>query len=136
MVISGPSSGTPIPVQAYVLGAVRTPGARVHDIIAAAGGALANADLTRDNLAAVVNDGVSVYAPLFGEVVPSERGGTIDLNAATAEQLHQALGITLTTARKIVAYRTAHGDFTAVSQLLLVPISSSSYDHIKDFVTV
>jgi competence protein ComEA len=91
------------------------PGARVHDLIAAAGGALANADLTRVNLAAVVNDGESVYVPLYGEVVPTERGGKIDLNTATAEQLHQALGITLTTARKIVAYPTAHGDFTAVS---------------------
>jgi competence protein ComEA len=107
-----------------------------HDLIAAAGGALANADLTRVNLAAVVTDGESVYVPPYGEVVPSERGGKIDLNAATAEQLHQALEITRTTARKIVAYRTAHGDFTAVSQLLLVPISRSSYDHIKDRVTV
>jgi DNA uptake protein ComE-like DNA-binding protein len=50
--------------------------------------------------------------------------------------MYAALGITLTTARKIVAYRTAHGDFTAVSQLLLVPISRTVYDRIKDLVTV
>jgi competence protein ComEA len=141
--ISGPGAGGAVRIQAYILGAVRTPGvyslpqgARVHDLVAAAGGALQAADLTRVDLAAPVNDGQSVYVPVVGEVVPLVRGGRINLNSASEYDLHNALGISLTTARKIVAYRAAHGNFTAVSQLLLVPISRSIFDRIKDLVTV
>lgn len=141
--ITGPGVGGTTHIQAYALGAVRTPGvytltegARVHDLIEFAGGALSEADLSRVALASPLGDGMSVYVPLVGEVVPLERGGKIDLNAATAEQLRNALGITLTTARHIVAYRAERGGFTAVSQLLLVPISRTIYDRIKDLVTV
>ena len=141
--ITGPGIASTTRIQAYALGAVRTPGvytltegARVHDLIEFAGGALSDADLSHVNLAAQLGDGTSVYVPRVGEVVPLERGGKIDLNAATAEQLHNGLGITLTTARHIVAYRAERGGFTAVSQLLLVPISRAIYDRIKDLVTV
>lgn len=141
--ITGPGVAGSTHIQVYALGAVRTPGvytltegARVHDLIEFAGGVLSDADLSNINLAAALTDGMSVYVPLVGEVVPLERGGKIDLNAATAEQLHNALGITLTTARHIVAYRADRGGFTAVSQLLLVPISRTIYDRIKDLVTV
>lgn len=141
--ISGPGVSPNAAIQAYVMGAVRTPGvytltqgARVHDLIAAAGGALPTADLTRVNLASAVGDGQSIYVPQVGEQVPLELGGKIDINVATAVQLHDALNISLTTARRIVDYRANHGNFTAVSQLLLVPISKTIYDRIKDLVTV
>ena len=65
--------------------------------------------------------------------LPFERGGKIDLNAASADELHRALGISLTIARRIVTYRAAHGAFSAVSQLLLVPVSKTTYDRIKDW---
>ncbi len=141
--ITGPGVTADSTVQAYILGAVRAPGvytppqgARVHDLIAAAGGVLTTADLTRVNLASVVNDGQTVYVPAIGEVVPLELGGKIDINTATAAQLHSALGISLSIAQRIVAYRVAHGNFTAISQLLLVPLSRTTYDRIKDLVTV
>ena len=141
--ISGPGIGPSATIQAYVLGAVRQPGvyalpdgSRVHNLIQAAGGAMPGADLTRVNLAAVVSDGQSVYVPVAGEQVPLEIGGKVDVNTASAQDLHHALGLSLTIAGKIVTYRTAHGNFTAVSQLLLVPISRATYDKIKDLVTV
>jgi competence protein ComEA len=141
--ISGAGTGPSATIQAYVLGAVRHPGvyalpqgARVHDLIALAGGASPEADLTRVNLASAVSDGQSVYVPAVGEQVPLEAGGKLNINAASAEDLHHALGLSLTESRKIVNYRTAHGNFTAVSQLLLVPISRATYDKIKDLVTV
>lgn len=141
--ISGPGVGPNARIQAYVLGAVRQPGvyalaqgARVHDLIEAAGGATESADLTRVNLASPVSDGQSVYVPAVGEQIPLEMGGKININTASADDLHHALGLSLTEARKIVAYRKGHGNFTAVSQLLLVPISRATYDKIKDLVTV
>jgi competence protein ComEA len=99
-------------------------------------GALPTADLTRVNLASPVSDGQSIYVPQVGEQVPLELGGKIDINLATAQQIHDALNISLTIARRIVDYRAKHGNFTAVSQLLLVPISKAEYDRIKDLVTV
>ena len=142
--ITGPGVGsTPMPLQAYILGAVQQPGvyalnsgARVRDLVQAAGGLTPDADVTRVDLAAQVADGQEIYVPHIGEVVPMDAGGLVNLNSATAEDMHLALGLSLDVARRIVAYRAAHGSFTAISQLLLVPISRSTYDRIKYLVTV
>ncbi len=77
-----------------------------------------------------MSDGQTVYVPHVGETAPLLLGGKLDLNTANEHDLHNALGISLQIARRIVAYRVAHGQFTAVSQLLLVPISRATYDHI------
>lgn len=139
--ITGP--GLTQSVEGYVLGAVLRPGvyslhrgARVRELVEAAGGLLDTADITRVDLASLLADGQSVYVPRLGEQVPLQLGGKLDLNAASVTDLHNALGITTSIARKIIAYRAAHGNYTAVSQLLLVPISQASYDRIKDLVTV
>jgi DNA uptake protein ComE-like DNA-binding protein len=60
----------------------------------------------------------------------------VNLNIASVTDLHNALGISTTVARKIVTYRSAHGTFTAVSQLLLVPVSKATYDRINDLVAI
>lgn len=44
-------------------------------------------------------------------------GGKININTATADQLTQLPGIGPTLAQRIVAYRTAHGAFSTVSEL-------------------
>lgn len=139
--ITGPSVNQT--VEGYVLGAVLRPGvyslhrgARVRELVEAAGGLLDNADITRVDLAGLLADGQSVYIPRLGEQTPLQLGGKLNLNVASATDLHNALGITSSVARKIVAYRVAHGPFTAVSQLLLVPVSQATYDRIKDLITV
>ncbi len=141
--VSGPGVTSAATVTAYILGDVATPGvytlasgARVQALVDAAGGALADADLTRVDLAAPVIDGQEIYVPQVGETVPLMLGGKVDINTASAADLHHALGIQLATADRIVAYRVAHGPFTAVSQLLLVPISRVTYGKIKALVTV
>ncbi len=141
--ITGPGVATNASITAYILGDVTAPGvytlaegARVQALVAAAGGALDDADLTRVDLAAPVVDGQEIYVPRVGETIPLTLGGKIDINIASADDLHRALGLELATANRIVAYRVAHGPFTAVSQLLLVPISRATYDKLKDVVTV
>jgi competence protein ComEA len=121
----------------HVAGAVLHPGiqrlsggARVGDAIAAAGGALPDADTDAINLAAKVGDGDRVYVPRRGEVVPAAVSGAglsgsgpsaiIDLNNATAEQLDSLPGIGPATAQAIVQYRTEHGRFRSVDGLLAV----------------
>jgi len=129
-------------IQVYVLGAVATPGvyplapnARVHDLIVAAGGATSDADLARVALAAGLQDGQTVYVPHVGETAPQLLGGKVNLNTADERDMHNALGISLEIARRIIAYRVAHGQYTAVNQLLLVPISRTTYDKIKKRAT-
>lgn len=142
--ISGPGvSQASASVTAYILGDVARPGvytltvgARVQALVAAAGGALDDADLARVDLAALVVDGQEIYVPRIGETIPLTLGGKVDINVASASDLHHALGIELAIANRIVAYRVAHGAFTAISQLLLVPISLSEYNKIKALITV
>jgi competence protein ComEA len=122
----------------YVLGAVRVPaaytlqrGSHVRELIAAAGGAHSTADITRVDANALLDDGQSVYVPALDEVLPPQRAGKLDLNAANPDQFRRALAISVTVGRQIVAYRTQHGNFTAVSQLLLVPVTRVTYDRIN-----
>ncbi|MFZ9706707.1 MAG: ComEA family DNA-binding protein [Ilumatobacteraceae bacterium] len=69
----------PARVAVHVVGAVNAPGvyhlesgARADDALRAAGGANANADLRRVNLAAAVHDGAQLYIPRVGERMPAD----------------------------------------------------------------
>jgi competence protein ComEA len=119
-------------------------GARIADALSAAGGALDGADLIGLNMARRIADGeqiiVGIAAPpgeptTMGSSVASEptptpaSGGpadaaiasaptdSVDLNAATEEQLDSLPGVGPVTAAAIVAWRTANGSFTSVDQL-------------------
>jgi competence protein ComEA len=104
------------------------PGARVTDLLDAAGGPTPDADLDQLNLAAPVADGERVYVPRKGEApLPAAGSGTaaapqgpVDLNTATPEQLDSLPGVGPATAAAIVDYRTHHGRFRSVDDLLEV----------------
>lgn len=57
------------------------------------------------------------------------------MNTATLDQMRQDLHVSSATAQKIIDYRTQHGPYTSVDQLLQV-VSRSIYDKIKNSVTV
>ncbi|MDI6775848.1 MAG: helix-hairpin-helix domain-containing protein [Syntrophales bacterium] len=70
-----------------------------------------------------------------------ERAGSnlkkIDINKATEEQLVALPGIGIKTARAIVAYREAIGDYKSLEQLRLVRgVGDKVYGCLKDLVTV
>ena len=77
--------------------------------------------------------------PRVGQPLPSGLGGggpgKVNINTASAEDMAALLPISLTTARKIVAYREAHGPYTSITQLLNV-MSRTTYDKIRNFITV
>ncbi|MDQ2717291.1 MAG: ComEA family DNA-binding protein [Chloroflexota bacterium] len=147
-------------IQVYVIGAVQHPGvynlpagARVYQLLQAAGGALPNANLVALNLAARLNDGQEVYVLKIGETPPTVVGGgagpttttntgagsatgqPVNINTATADELRQSLHVSAKTAQNIITYRLQHGPFSAVSELLNV-VSRAIYNRIKDQVTV
>jgi len=153
------SSTTSGDMQVYVVGAVKhpgvytlPPGARVYELLQAAGGPLPRANLVALNLAATLTDGQEVYVTLIGEIPPTYMGGVpgppgsnttasptagqlVNINTASVDEMRQSLHISATTAQSIVNYRLQHGPYTSVDQLLQA-VSRSIYDKIKGQVTV
>lgn len=149
---AGPSTSANNTIQAYIVGAVKHPGvyileigARVYQLLQAAGGPLPKANLVAINLAARLSDGQEVYVSLVGETPPtnlgtgggptsSSSGPLVNINTATASDLRQKLSLSSKSAQAIVTYRLQHGNFTSVDQLLQV-FSKTTYNKIKDLVT-
>lgn len=106
-------------------------GSRVAEAITAAGGVLPGTTTEGVNLARKLSDGeqIRVGAPAApSAAAPAPTGVdstadnvTLDLNSATAEQLDELPRIGPATAAKIVDFRTTHGPFRSVDQLLDVP---------------
>jgi competence protein ComEA len=126
-------------------GVYRVPaGSRVNDVVNAAGGPAADADVDQLDLAAKVGDGDRVYVPRRGETMPSANAngsaapaGPVDLNRATVEQLDGLPGVGPATAKAIVDWRTRHGRFRSVQDLLDVPgIGRSKLDRLEALVVV
>ncbi len=144
---SAPQPGAPVIVSVVGLvhkpGLVTVDaGARVADALAAAGGPLDDADLLGLNMARRVADGEQIVVgiaaapgeptamgssisagssptpaapPPSGDSAPA--GSSVDLNAATVEQLDTLPGIGPVMAAAIVAWRDANGRFSSVDQL-------------------
>jgi competence protein ComEA len=128
-------------------GVVTVPGgSRVTDVVAAAGGPAADADLDQVNLAAPVTDGERVYIPRRGEVaaglsnggaVAASGDGIVNLNDADETALETLPGVGPATAKAIIDYRTQHGRFRSVDDLLNVRgIGPSKLSQIKPHARV
>lgn len=117
----------------HVAGAVRRPGVypiaagtRVIALIRRAGGPTRRADMSALNLAAVVQDGQQVLVPARSATAAAaaagaSSGGPVRLSSADAGTLDALDGIGPTLAQRIIEWRTAHGGFASVDQLLEVP---------------
>jgi len=142
-----PGAGSSLVVS--VIGQVRQPGlvtvtsgARVADAIAAAGGALPEADLSSVNLARLVVDGEQIAVGIPGSALPggadpAQSGGLVNLNTADHSELEELPGIGPVLAQRIVDFRVDNGGFTSVEQLREVSgIGPTVYEDIVDLVTV
>ncbi len=115
-------------VYVHVSGAVAKPGlyrlaegARVVDVIAAAGGFADDADPAGVNLARLLSDGEQLHVAAAGESpAPGSADVRVDLNSAEATDLEALPGIGPAIAGRIVAWREEHGRFTSVEDLLAV----------------
>ena len=148
---------TPAPIVVHVLGAVRNegayklpPGSRIVDAIDAAGGANADADLSRLNLAARAPDGARLHIPLadedpvgapgaVDEDAPSAIGGAsgelVDMNTAPLSALMSLPGIGEKRAEQIIAFREIKGHIVSADELLEIDgFGPATVDNIRPFV--
>ncbi|HEY5729490.1 MAG TPA: ComEA family DNA-binding protein [Anaerolineales bacterium] len=144
------------PIVVHITGAVPRPGvyalpegARVQDVISAAGGFLAEADKEFINLARILEDGELLDVP-YGEgfspviptpvpnfILPGPESDLIDINTASTFELDTLPGIGPTLAQRIVEYRDTNGPFSSIDDLLNVSgIGPVNIERFKDLITV
>jgi competence protein ComEA len=151
---------TEAPLEVHVVGAVLRPGvyvllegSRVQDAISAAGGFSVAADLNALNLAAKLEDGQQLDVPYLSgaastavpttsfRVLPAGATATpsdelININTASTEELETLPGIGPTIAQNIATYRSAHGPFAHIEDIMNVAgIGPATFDNIKDLIT-
>jgi competence protein ComEA len=136
-----------------VTGKVRDPGivvldggTRVVDAVEAAGGARRGVDLSSLNLARVLVDGEQIVvggppAPTAGAAAAAGAappgGPLVNLNTATQPDLEALPEVGPVTAQSILSWRTEHGGFTSVDELLEVDgIGDATLAQIAPHVTI
>lgn len=139
-------------------GVVKLPeGSRIIDAITAAGGKTEDADLSKVNLAYILDDGVQLYIPRYNEklekeIVQTEPGvgiiqeginttskkdSKVNINTANKEKLATLPGIGEGTAEKIIEYRSKTGKFKTIDEIKKIPgIGESKFKSLKDKITI
>ena len=149
----------------HVIGEVNNPGVvtldegtRIIDAINAAGGKTEEADLSKVNLAYIVEDGTQIYIPRINEnlneieLMSTEAGQSVitneekeengqetkvNINTANKEKLETLPGIGEATAQKIIDYRAANGKFKTIEEIKNVSgIGDAKFDNLKDKIVV
>ena len=151
----------------HITGSVKNPGivklkegSRIEDAIEAAGGLTENADITKVNLAYVVEDGTKIKIPSASEedigdedIIDSKSGDniiieentvssnnstqTININKATEKEFETLPGIGPSLASKIIEYRNQNGKFESIEDIKNVNgIGDNKYEKINDLITV
>ncbi len=153
-------------VVVHVIGEVNNPGvvtlpegSRIIDAINKAGGKTEEADLSKINLAFIVEDGTQIYIPRINEnlnqvnlisdgagigviindsnLEENELEVKVNINTANKEKLETLPGIGETTAQKIIDYREANGKFKTIEDIKNVSgIGETKYESLKDKITV
>ena len=124
-----------------------------------AGGKTEEADLSKINLAYIVEDGTQIYIPRINEdlnqvnlisdgagvgvvitdsnVEENEVDSKVNINTASKEKLETLPGVGETTAQKIIDYREANGKFKTIEDIKNVSgIGDAKYESLKDKITV
>lgn len=136
-------------------------GARIIDVIEAAGGLTEKAYTKEVNLAYEVEDGQKIYIPSIDdkdkieeiEYIQEENGDNIiiderennqkedkimiNINKATQTELEELQGIGPSTALKIIEYREENGNFNSIEEIKNVPgIGEAKFNGLKNNICV
>lgn len=136
-------------------------GARLIDAINLSGGLTSKADISKVNLAYVLEDAQKIYIPSIDDkdetiYISKESGNTgivtsgngqvttkkeeklmVNINTANEEQLEQLPGIGTSIATRIVNYRKENGKFNSIEDIKNVSgIGEAKFNNIKSYICV
>lgn len=150
----------------HITGAIQNEGivtldenARVADAVEAAGGFKEDADMSKINLAYILEDGMKLKIPSINDALNQEvdkeltddelvvesipesnsKSGTdiININKANQEELEKLPGIGPSIALKIINYRNENGKFSSIDDLKRVSgIGENKFENIKAYICV
>jgi len=147
----------------HIVGAIKNPGivrikegSRIVDVIEAAGGITEDADMSKINLAYIVEDGQKIFVPSITdeiteetEYVTSESGDNIivdnnegenmmvNINKATQTELETLPGIGPAMALRIIEHREENGNFENIEDIKNVKgIGDAKFENIKNNICV
>ena len=142
-------------IKVYISGEVYNPGffafyegARINDVVEAAGGMTQDADPNAINLAARIVDEQHIIvfsladnAPPSGGIPSDAAGvaadGRININTATSEQLQTLSGVGPVMAGNIISHRDARGGFATIEEIMNVSgIGERTFESLRDRITV
>jgi len=130
----------------HISGEINKPGvyeldfdSRLDDLVKVSGGLTAKADVSRINLARLLNDGLKIHIPSENNITETPQlDGKLtltDLNQLSAKELEIIDGVGEVISKRIVNYREENGSFTKISDLLKVNgIGESKLEQIKNNV--
>lgn len=116
-----------------------------------AGGATTEADLSKINLAYLLEDGMKIYVPSINdeeetEFVTSSSGVSennekdvlkVNINTATSEELQRLPGVGESIANRILTYRKENGKFSAIEDLKNVSgIGDAKFNNISQYIYI
>ena len=131
----------------HIVGAVKREGVykiahgdRLIDVLNLAGGATAQANLSKINLAEKVKDGQKITVPAKQTAAINASGsssGKVSLNSASKSELCKVSGIGPGTAKKIIDFRSKNGPFSRIEDIMKVKsIGKSKFGKIKGHITI
>lgn len=136
-------------IYVHVCGAVTNPGVyivkentRLVDVILLAGGFREEAQPDSINQASIAMDGQQIYIPSKDEVLTiqsthTEYSGKININKAGIEELMTLPGIGKAKAESILKYRTDHGFFSSIEDIMNIQgIKESVFGKISDLIDI
>ena len=137
-------------------------GARIIDVVEAAGGLKDDAELKNVNLAYIVEDGQKIYIPYKTDIEEQEEeipfvsidagkdvitdtevnnsNGSklkVNINKASQADLQLLPGIGESTALKIIEHREKNGKFSSIEEIKNVSgIGDAKYENIKEYISI
>lgn len=129
---------------------------RISDAISAAGGLTENADISKINLAFIIEDGMKIYIPDINEQenidienntqqteiivqgnIQTNNNTKVNINTASQAELETLPGIGSATALKIVEYRKENGKFSSIEDIINIKgIGNAKFEKIKEYICV
>lgn len=152
-------------ITVHVIGEVVSPGvvslkegSRIIDAINSCGGKTENADITKINLAYILEDGIQIYVPRLDDDIDNveyirEGAGEnvisdnvvqddkkiikININTANLDKLQTLPGIGEAMAKRIIEYREENGKFQSIEDIKNVSgIGDSKFEKIKEYIVI